>query len=103
MSDEPVILINLLRVAPDRQAELLALLKQNIDTVVATLTGWKTTLLIAAQDGASVCIYSEWASSDAVAAMRSDARMAAYFPKIAELASMDLILGVEALRRIRER
>lgn len=103
MSDEPAILINLLRVAPEKQGELLALLRQNIETVVRTLAGLKTTKLIASQDGASVCIYSEWESSEAIAAMRSDARMTAYFPKIAELASMDSILGLEVMRETRAR
>lgn len=103
MSDEPTILINLLRVAPEKQDELLRLLRQNVDTVVSTLAGWKMTKLIAAQDGASIGIYSEWESSEAVAAMRSDPRMTAYFPKIAELASMDSFLGCEVLCETRAR
>ena len=60
MSDESVILINLLKVKPGKQGALIALLKQNTDTVVRTLPGWKTTRLIAAKDGAGVVIYSEW-------------------------------------------
>ena len=43
MSDESVILINLLKVKPGKQDALIALLKQNTDTVVRTLHGWKTT------------------------------------------------------------
>ena len=60
MSDESVILINLLKVKPGKQDALIALLKHNTDTVVRTLHGWKTTRLIAAKDGAGVVIYSEW-------------------------------------------
>jgi antibiotic biosynthesis monooxygenase (ABM) superfamily enzyme len=60
MSDEPVVLINLLKVEPGNQEALIALLKQNIETVIRTLPGWKTTRLIAAKDGADVVIYSEW-------------------------------------------
>jgi quinol monooxygenase YgiN len=96
MSDESVILINLLKVKPDRQDALIALLKQNTDTVVRTLHGWKTTRLIAAKDGASVVIYSEWETPAAVEAMRSDPRMKAYLPKILELASLDSIMGAIA-------
>ena len=40
MSDESVILINLLKVKPGKQDALIALLKQNTDTVVLTLHGW---------------------------------------------------------------
>ena len=93
MSDESVILINLLKVKPGKQDALIALLKQNTDTVIRTLHGWKTTRLIAAKDGAGVVIYSEWETPAAVEAMRSDPRMKAYFPKIMELASLDSITG----------
>ena len=99
MPDESVILINLLKVKPGRQDALIALLKQNTDTVVRTLPGWKTTRLIAAKDG--VVIYSEWETSAAVEAMRSDPRMKAYFPKIMELASLDSIVGSSVLSETR--
>jgi quinol monooxygenase YgiN len=97
MTDESVILINLLKVKPGKQDELIALLKQNTNTVVRTLHGWKTTRLIAAKDGAGVVIYSEWESPEAVEAMRSDPRMKAYFPKIVELASLDSVVGSAVL------
>jgi quinol monooxygenase YgiN len=101
MSDESVILINLLRVEPGKQEALIALLKQNTETVIRTLPGWKTTRLIAAKDGAGVVIYSEWETAAAVQAMRSDPRMQAYFPKIAELASLDSIVGSAVLSEAR--
>ena len=93
MSDESVILINMLKVKPGKQDALIALLKKNTDTVVRTLHGWKTTRLIASKDGAGVVIYSEWETPAAVEAMRNDPRMKAYFPKILELASLDSIVG----------
>lgn len=93
MSDESVVLINLLKVKPGKQDALIALLKLNTDTVVRTLEGWKTTRLIAANDGTGVVIYSEWETPAAVEAMRSDPRMKAYFPEILELASLDSIIG----------
>src|SRR5512140_2330822 len=97
MSNDSVVLINLLKVKPGKQDTLLALLKQNIDTVIRTLHGWKATRLIAANDGAGVVIYSEWETPAAVEAMRNDPRMKAYFPKIAELASLDSIVGSAVL------
>ena len=101
MSDESVILINLLKVKPGKQDALIALLKQNIDTVIRTLQGWKATRLIAAKDGAGVVIYSEWETAAAVEAMRSDPRMRAYFPKISELASLDSMVGAAVLSEAR--
>ncbi len=95
MSDEPVILINLLKVKPGKQdsADRALGARTTPDTVVRTLHGWKTTRLIAAKDGAGIVIYSEWETPAAVEAMRGDPRMKAYFPKILELASLDSIMG----------
>lgn len=93
MTTGTVILINHLKVEPRNQAALIALLKGNIDTVVSTLAGWRGSRLIAALDGSSVTIYSEWDSPGAVDAMRADQRMQACFPRIRELASFDSILG----------
>jgi quinol monooxygenase YgiN len=101
VSDESVILVNLLKVKPGKQDALIALLRQSTDTVVRTLSGWKTTRLIAAKDGAGVVIYSEWETPAAVEAMRSDPRMQAYFPKVMELASLDSIVGSTVLNETR--
>lgn len=100
---EPVILVNLLKAKPGTQDALLALLRQNIDTVVRTLHGWKTTRLIAAKDGSGVVIYSEWQTPEAVAAMRGDPRMKACFPKLMELAGTDSIMGSAVFVRSEEK
>lgn len=102
MSNESVTLVNLLKVKPEKQAALIALLKQNTETVIRTLHGWKTTRLIAAKDGASVVIYSEWETPADVEAMRSDPRMKAYFPKIMELASLESTMGSLVLNETHE-
>lgn len=93
MTDAPVVLINLLRAKPGKQEALIALLNENIGAVIRTLDGWKATRLIGAADGTGVVIYSEWKTPAAVAAMRNDPRMQAYFPRIAELASLESLLG----------
>ncbi len=93
MADEPVILINVLKVEPAKQGRLIALLKQNTETVIRTLPGWKATRLIAAANGTSVSIYSEWESAAGVDAMRADPRMQAYFPEITALASLESMTG----------
>lgn len=93
MTTGTVILLNQLKVEPASQAELIALLKGNIENVVSTLAGWRESKLIAARDGSSVTIYSEWDSPASVEAMRADPRMQAYFPRIRELASFDSVLG----------
>jgi quinol monooxygenase YgiN len=97
MPSQPVVLINVLKVESKKQEALIALLKQNIDTVVHTLDGWKGSRLIAGADSANVVIYSEWETPAAVEAMRNDPRMKAYFPQILELASIDSIMGATVL------
>ena len=101
MSDAPVTLINLFKVKPGKQEALLALLKQNTETVIRTLPGWKATRLIAAKDGGGIAIASEWESEAAVEAMRADPRMKAYFPRILELASLDSLTGSAAFSESR--
>ena len=97
MSDDRVILVNLMKVEPGNQDALIALLKANIDEVIRTLPGWKATRLIASKDGAGVVIYSEWDSAASVEAMRADPRMKAYFPRLLELASFDSMMGSAVL------
>jgi quinol monooxygenase YgiN len=97
MSNKPAILINVLKVEPEKQEALMVLLKQNIDAVVRTLDGWQSSRLIAAADRTSVVIYSEWHTPAAIDAMRNDPRMKAYLPKILALASIDSLLGATVL------
>jgi quinol monooxygenase YgiN len=89
-------LVNVLTCDPTDQAALVDLLRQNTDTVIATLDGWRSTSLVAAQDGTRVVIISQWRDPAAVSAMQGDARMKAYFPKIAALAAIDSVVGAVA-------
>ena len=93
MTTTPVTLINVMKVEPGRQDALIALLEDNVENVIVTLDGWRTTRLIAAKDGASVIIYSEWNTPADVEAMRSDPRMQAYFPRISAIATIDSTIG----------
>jgi quinol monooxygenase YgiN len=86
-------LLNVFTVAPANQTPLLDLLRTNTDTVVRTLDGWISTDLIASADGTRVVIHSRWRDADSIQAMRRDARMVAYFPRIAALATHESILG----------
>lgn len=86
-------LLNILTVSPANQDQLLEMLRDNIDSVIRTLDGWVSTNLIASADATRVVIHSQWRDAAAVAAMRTDVRMVAYFPRIAALASFDSILG----------
>ncbi|MCP8937749.1 antibiotic biosynthesis monooxygenase [Alsobacter sp. SYSU M60028] len=89
----PVTLINVLSVDPDKQRQLVDLLRENTETVIRTLPGWIATSLIASTDGKQVVIHSQWETPGDVEGMRADPRMRAYFPKIAALATMASTTG----------
>jgi quinol monooxygenase YgiN len=101
MTTEPVTLINLLKVEPGKREVLIELLKRNIDSVISTLDGWRTSRLIATGDGTAVIIHSEWDTPAAIEAMRGDPRMKAYFPQILALASIDSRQGQAVFSRCR--
>ena len=87
-------LVNILTCDPSDQTKLLNLLRENVDTVISTLDGWRSTSLVAAPDGVRVIIISQWRDSAAITSMQGDARMQACFPKIVALAAFDSTPGV---------
>ncbi len=90
----PTTLVNIVTVrSTSSQADVLASLRHNTESVIMTLKGWISTTLVASNDGAKVVIYSQWDSAEAIEAMRTDARMMAYFPHINELATFDSMVG----------
>jgi quinol monooxygenase YgiN len=86
-------LINVLTVEPENQAKLIELLRQNTKNVITGLDGWISTSFIAAKDQRQVVIYSQWRDVASVEAMRTNADMVAYFPRIAALAALDSFVG----------
>ena len=97
MDAAPATLINILTVEPARQQELVDTLRANTETVIKTLHGWISTELIASADGKQVIIRSRWDSAADIEAMRADARMQAYFPKVAALASLTSTVGATVM------
>ncbi|MDB5441738.1 MAG: hypothetical protein JWP73_114 [Phenylobacterium sp.] len=92
-------LVNVLTCEPANQAALVDLLRENTDAVIVTLDGWRSTSFVAAQDGTRVIIISQWRDPAAIGAMQGDARMQAYFPRIAALATLDSVAGAVAYAR----
>ena len=92
-------LVNVLTCDPANQAALVQLLRQNTDEVIVSLDGWRSTSFVAAQDGTHVVIISQWRDPAAVGAMQGDARMQAYFPRIATLATLGSVAGAVAYAR----
>ncbi len=53
-------LVNIFSVEPENQQALLAMLRENTETVIRTLKGWIDTTLVASDDGKQVVIFSHW-------------------------------------------
>jgi quinol monooxygenase YgiN len=99
IASDTVTLVNVLTVDPANHDKLLTLLRDNTDTTISTLKGWIATSLIASKDKRKVIIYSQWQTLADVEAMRTEARMLAYFPHLAALAAFDSIVGDVAWTR----
>jgi quinol monooxygenase YgiN len=82
-----------LTIDPANQTQVRDSLRDNIQTVIATLDGWIATKVIATTDASKVLIYSEWRDAAAVKAMQTDPRMLAYYPQLAALATIEVVLG----------
>jgi quinol monooxygenase YgiN len=82
-----------LTIDPANQTQVTDSLRDNIQTVIATLDGWVTTKVIATTDESKLLIYSEWRDAAAVKAMQTDPRMLAYYPQLAALATIEAVLG----------
>jgi quinol monooxygenase YgiN len=93
VTKEVATLINIFTVEPENQQKLIDLLHGNTESVVTRLDGWISTSFIAARDQRHVVIYSQWRDLASVEAMRTNPDMAAYFPRIAALATLDSFAG----------
>jgi quinol monooxygenase YgiN len=93
VTDKVTTLINVLSVEPDNQAKLIELLRENTEHVITGLDGWISTSFVASKDRRKVVIYSQWRDAASVEAMRTNAGMVAYFPKIAAIAALESVAG----------
>ncbi len=92
MSDEPAILINLLKVKPRKQDALIALLKQNTDTVIRTLPRLENDPADRGKGRRRRRHLPNGRAAQPSRRCAADPRMKVY-SKIAELASLDSITG----------
>jgi antibiotic biosynthesis monooxygenase (ABM) superfamily enzyme len=79
-------LINVFTVRPERQAELVALLTQATEDVMAGLPGFVSANIHASTDGVRVVNYAQWASADAFQAMLANPAAQPHIAAAAELA-----------------
>lgn len=87
MSDGSVTFVNVIDVEPEKQAEILDLLKEGTEKVISTRPGFISVTLLASKDGRRVLNIAQWQSMKDVQATQADSAAADYVKRTAELAS----------------
>ncbi|MFY1622006.1 antibiotic biosynthesis monooxygenase [Micromonospora sp. WMMD723] len=88
MSD-PVTFVNVIDVDPSRQQELIDLLVEGTEKVVARRPGLVSVTLLASLDRTRVVNVARWRSADDVRATQADPEAAGYARRTAALAQAD--------------
>ena len=85
--DQPVVtLINVFTVRPERQAELVRVLSEATEEVIAGLPGFVSANIHASTDGVRVVNYAQWADAAAMQAMLGDPAAQPHLKAAAEIA-----------------
>ncbi len=85
--NDVVTIINVFTVAPDRQAELLAVLTDATESVIRFLPGFVSANLHTSLDGRQVANYAQWRSAADLEAMLSDPDAAEHLQRCLEIAT----------------
>lgn len=83
---EHATLINVFTVAPERAAELAALLSTSTEEVMQHVPGFISANIHLSTDHTRVVNYAQWESAEAFAAMQADPRAQVHMRQAAELA-----------------
>ena len=84
-------LINIFSVAPENRDRLAKLLQEGTDSWISKIPGFVSSALYLSRDGQRIVIQGQWRSAEAIAAMRQNPEMPAYFERIQALATMEAI------------
>jgi heme-degrading monooxygenase HmoA len=77
MPEAPVTFVNLVTVDPDRQEELIGILREGAEQVISRRPGLRSLRLLAALDGTRVAVIAEWDDAAAAKATQEDPKAAA--------------------------
>jgi quinol monooxygenase YgiN len=86
VGEEPVTLINVFDVDPSQQQELVHLLNEGTEEVIAQRPGYVSVNILASSDGSRVLNYAQWRSPDDLKATMADPGVQDYARRAAQLA-----------------
>lgn len=85
-------LVNIFTVAQEDCDRLALLLKEGTDAWICKVPGFISSALHVSRDKQRIVIYGQWRSAEAIAAMRQNPEMPAYFERIKAIAKMEAII-----------
>jgi quinol monooxygenase YgiN len=86
VGNEPVTLVNVFDVDPEKQQDLVDLLSEGTEQVMQHRPGFVSVNLLASNDGTRVLNYAQWRSPDDVRATMADPEVQGYAQRAAQLA-----------------
>jgi quinol monooxygenase YgiN len=89
---EVVTLINLFSVEPDRQQDLIDLLREGTERWMSKMPGYVSASFHKGKDGRRVLNYSQWRSVQDIEAMRQNPDVGPYMQRVAALAKFETIV-----------
>jgi heme-degrading monooxygenase HmoA len=90
--DGVMTLINVFTVAPEHQQELLDLLAEATEQVMAVMPGFVSANLHRSDDGTRVVNYAQWRSRDDFIAMQQDENARVHMARAAQVATFEPIV-----------
>jgi quinol monooxygenase YgiN len=90
-NSEVITLINVFTIEPEHQQQLIQLLKEGTETLMATMPGYVAASAHKSKDGRRVINYSQWRSPQDIEAMRQQPAVGPYMQRVAALATFEAI------------
>jgi heme-degrading monooxygenase HmoA len=84
-----ITLVNMFTVEPRNLASLLGVLRDGTETFFSKMPGFVSSSVLTARDGRRAINYSQWRSTDDIAAFRQDPRFAPYIKRLQALATAE--------------
>lgn len=83
-------LVNIFKVEPQHQLEVLALLEEGIDCIFSCAPGWISSSLHRSRDGKRIIVYAQWRDAGCIDAVRQDPKLQPYMARFAGLGGLDM-------------
>lgn len=81
--------VNVFKVEPRHQSQVMELLEEGIDAVFSKAPGWISSSLHRSRDGQRIIVYAQWQDASYIEAVRQDPKLKPYVARFAGLGEME--------------